>query len=234
EITRDKSFNRARSIAEHFERLESFGSSPTNLDPIRAYRQRQTLRIIMRDVLNVAEPAVIFEELSDLAEACLSFINKILGGDNLTIIALGKFGGRELSYGADLDVLFIGEDTRAAQNLVSAMTQPSAEGMIASLDARLRPDGEKGPLVASLAAYESYYRERAQLWEIHALTRARAVSGPLTQPYIETAQDIWREVGKQSDLFAKIDNMLERIQRERGSGEDFLDFKTGTGGMIGA
>src|SRR5205823_3870738 len=87
---------------------------------------------------------------------------------------------------------------------------------------------------APLAAHESYYRERAQPWEIHALTRARAVSGPLTQPYIETAQDIWREVGKQSDLFAKIDNMLERIQRERGSGEDFLDFKTGTGGMIGA
>ena len=114
------------------------------------------------------------------------------------------------------------------------MTQPSSEGTIAALDARLRPDGEKGPLVAPLAAYESYYRDRAQLWEIHALTRARPISGPLQDAYLEMVQRIWRGVGQQSDLFAKIDNMLERIRRERGSGSDFLDLKTGTGGMIEA
>jgi glutamate-ammonia-ligase adenylyltransferase len=157
-----------------------------------------------------------------------------LGGESVTIIALGKFGGGELSYGADLDLLFVGDDTRSAQNLVTAMTQPSAEGMIASLDARLRPDGEKGPLVAPLVAYESYYRERAQLWEIHALTRARPISGPLQDAYINIVQRIWREVGQQPDLFEKIDSMLERIRRERGSGSDFLDLKTGTGGMIEA
>jgi [glutamine synthetase] adenylyltransferase / [glutamine synthetase]-adenylyl-L-tyrosine phosphorylase len=234
EITRDKSFNQPRSIAEHFGRLESFGPSATNLDPIRAYRQRQTLRIIMRDVLGVAEPAVIFAELSDLAEACLTFTNKLLGGENLTIIALGKFGGRELSYGADLDVVFVGGDARAAQNLIAAATQPSAEGIVASLDARLRPDGEKGPLVAPVAAHKSYYRDRAQLWEIHALTRARAISGPLQDSYINIVQRVWRGVGQQDDLFAKIDNMLERIQRERGSGNDFLDVKTGIGGIIEA
>jgi len=234
EITRDKSFNQPRSIAEHLDRLESFGASASNLDPVRAYRQRQTLRIIMRDVLAVAEASVIFAELSDLAEACLTFANKLVGGEDLTIVALGKFGGRELSYGADLDVVFVGEDSRAAQNLVGAMTQPSSEGIIASLDARLRPDGEKGPLVAPLAAYESYYRERAQLWEIHALTRARPIVGPLQNDYIEIAQQIWREIGKQPDLFGKIDNMLERIQKERGSGLEVLDFKTGVGGMIEA
>jgi len=172
--------------------------------------------------------------LSELAESCLTFTNRLLGGENVTIIALGKFGGGELSYGADLDLLFVGDDTRSAQNLVTAMMQPSAEGMIASLDARLRPDGEKGPLVAPLAAYESYYRERAQLWEIHALTRARPVSGPLKDDYIDIAQKIWREIGQLPDVFAKIDNMLERIQRERSSGSDFLDLKTGTGGMIEA
>ena len=234
EITRDKSFNQPRSIAEHFARLESFGSSPTNLDPIRAYRQRQLLRIIMRDVLGVADAPIIFAELSDLAEACLRFTNRLLGGEGLTIIALGKFGGREINYGADLDLLFVGKDTRAAQNLVTAVAQPSSEGTIAAVDARLRPDGDKGPLVAPLAACKSYYRERAQLWEIHALTRARPLSGPLKDDYINIAQRIWGEVGRQSDLFAKIDNMLERIRRERGSGSEFRDFKTGSGGMIEA
>src|SRR6267143_3812006 len=234
EITRDKSFNQPRTIAEHLVRLETFGASAANLDPVRAYRQRQTLRIIMRDVLGVAGPSIIFAELSDLAEACLIFTNKLLGGNDLTIIALGKFGGRELTYGADLDIIFVGDDTRAAQNLVGAMTQASAEGTIAAIDARLRPDGEKGPLVAPLAACESYYRERAQLWEIHALTRARSIRGPLKDDYIDIVQKIWREVGKQGDLFSKIDTMLERIRRERGSGSDVLDFKTGAGGMIEA
>src|SRR2546422_2541086 len=234
EITRDKSFNQPRSIAEHCARLESFGSSATNLDPVRAYRQRQLLRIIMRDVLGIAEASVIFAELSDLAESCLTFTNKLLSGESVTIIALGKFGGREINYGADLDLLFVGKDTRAAQNLVTAVAQPSSEGTIAAVDARLRPDGEKGPLVAPLAACESYYRERAQLWEIHALTRARPLCGLLKDDYINIAQRTWGEVGRQSDLFAKIDNMLERIRRERGSGSEFRDFKTRGGGMIGS
>src|SRR5438270_12821749 len=132
----------------------------------------------MRDVLEVAVASIIFAELSDLGEACLTFTNDLLCGQDLTIIALGKFGGRELSYGADLDVLFIGEDVRAAQNLMIAMAQPTAEGNIWPLDARLRPEGEKGPVVCALETYESYYASRAQPWELQSLTRARAVSGP--------------------------------------------------------
>src|SRR5437879_10770549 len=113
EITRDKSFNQPRSIAEHFARLETFRASASNLDPIRAYRQRQNLRIIMRDVLEVAAPDVVFAELSDLAEACLIFTNGLLGGEELTIIAMGKYGGRAINYGADIDLLFVGKDKRA-------------------------------------------------------------------------------------------------------------------------
>src|SRR5207253_11047016 len=67
-------------------------------DPIRAYRHRQLLRIVLRDALGLAKPGAIFTELSDLAEACLLFAGKLLGREQLTIIALGKFGGREISY----------------------------------------------------------------------------------------------------------------------------------------
>ena len=234
EVTRDKSFNQPRSVEDHLARLGTFGARAAKLDPVRAYRQRQTLRIIMRDVLGVAEAETIFSELSDLAEACVRFTNNLLGGQSLTIVALGKFGGRDLNYGADLDVIFIGDDTRAAQNLITATAQPTSEGMIASLDARLRPDGEKGALVAPLVAYESYYRDRAQLWEIQALTRARPISGSSQNAYLDLVQTIWRNSGQQPDLFLKIDNMLDRIHRERSSGSEFLDFKTGVGGMIEA
>ena len=234
DITRDPTFDEPRSVEENLGRLDSLGASANNLDPIRAYRQRQLLRIILRDVLGLVQPAGTFVELSDVAEACLVFVAKLLASEQLTIIALGKFGGREISYGADLDVLFIGEDVRAAQNLMTAMAQPTAEGNIWALDARLRPEGEKGPVVCSLETYESYYATRAQLWEIQALTRARAISGPLKNEFMKVAKAAWRRACQDPDLFMKIDDMVERIRRERGSGSDFLDLKTGAGGIIEA
>ena len=234
DITRDPTFDEPRSVEENLGRLNSLGASANNLDPIRAYRQRQLLRIILRDVLGLVQPAGTFVELSDVAEACLIFVAKLLASEQLTIIALGKFGGREISYGADLDVLFIGQDVRAAQNLMIAMAQPTAEGNIWALDARLRPEGEKGPVVCSLETYESYYAGRAQLWEMQALTRARAISGPLKDEFMEVAKAAWRRACQDADLFIKIDNMVQRIRRERGSGSDFLDLKTGVGGIIEA
>jgi glutamate-ammonia-ligase adenylyltransferase len=221
-------------VEENLSRLDSLGASANNLDPIRAYRQRQLLRIILRDVLGLVQPAGTFVELSDVAEACLVFVARLLASEQLTIIALGKFGGREISYGADLDILFIGEDVRAAQNLMTTMAQPTAEGNIWPLDARLRPEGEKGPVVCSLGTFESYYVGRAQLWELQALTRARVVSGPLQNEFMAIAKAAWRRAGQDAALLMKIDDMVQRIRRERGSGLDFLDLKTGSGGIIEA
>ena len=232
DITRDPTFGEPRSVAENLRRLESLGADAHNLDPIRAYRQRQLVRIILRDVLGLIQPAATFAELSDVAEACLVFVAKLLRSEQLTVIAVGKFGGREISYGADLDVLFVGDNVRTAQNLMTAMAQPTAEGNVWALDARLRPEGEKGPVVCSLETYESYYAGRAQPWELQALTRARSISGPLQNEFMETAKRAWRRACQDNDLFVKIDEMLERIRRERGSGSDFLDLKTGNGGII--
>jgi glutamate-ammonia-ligase adenylyltransferase len=234
DITRDPTFGEPRSVAENLRRLDSLGADANNLDPIRTYRQRQLLRIILRDVLGLIPPAATFAELSDVAEACLIVVAKLLTSEQLTVIALGKFGGREISYGADLDVLFVGEDVRAAQNLMIAMAQPTAEGNIWALDARLRPEGEKGPVVCSLETYESYYASRAQLWELQALTRARSISGPWQHEFMEIAKRAWRRAGQDAGLFIKIDDMLQRIRRDRGSGSDFLDLKTGAGGIIEA
>jgi glutamate-ammonia-ligase adenylyltransferase len=234
DITRDPTFDEPRSVKENLRRLDSLGAAANNLDPIRAYRQRQFLRIILRDILGLVQPTGTFVELSDVAEACLVFVAKLLASEQLTIIAVGKFGGREISYGADLDVLFVGEDVRAAQNLMTAMAQPTAEGNIWALDARLRPEGEKGPIVCSVDTFESYYASRAQIWELQALTRARAISGSLQNEFMAIAKAAWRRAGQDADLFVKIDDMVERIRRERGSGSDFLDLKTGVGGIIEA
>ncbi|MGE5208986.1 MAG: bifunctional [glutamate--ammonia ligase]-adenylyl-L-tyrosine phosphorylase/[glutamate--ammonia-ligase] adenylyltransferase [Alphaproteobacteria bacterium] len=234
DTTRDPMFDEPRPVAENLRRLESLGADANNLDPIRAYRQRQLLRIMVRDIMGLASPVAVLAELSDLAEACLVFAARLLGDQGLTIIALGKFGGRGISYGADLDVLFVGEDNRTAQKLITAMAQRTVEGSIWPLDTRLRPEGENGPLVSSIEAFQSYYLNRAQLWEMQALTRARAISGPSKDQFMEIAKSVWRRAGKDPELLIKIDSMLGRIRRERGSGSDFLDLKTGRGGIIEA
>ncbi len=232
--TRDPTFDDPRPVAENLRRLESLGSTANNLDPIRAYRQRQLLRIMLRDIMGLVNPTAVLAELSDLAEACLVFTAKLLGNQDLTIIALGKFGGRGITYGSDLDVLFVGEDNRTAQNLITAMAQRTVEGNIWALDTRLRPEGENGPLVSSPETFQSYYVNRAQLWEMQALTRTRAISGPSKDQFMEIAKSAWRRAGKDPELLVKIDTMLDRIRRERGSGSDFLDLKTGRGGIIEA
>jgi glutamate-ammonia-ligase adenylyltransferase len=234
DITRDPTFDEPRTLSENLCRLESLGANANNLDSVRAYRQRQLLRIILREIVGLVTPATVSAELSDLAEACLVFTARLVGDNQLTIIALGKFGGRDIGYCADLDVVFVGEEIRAAQNLISITAQPTAEGNIWALDTRLRPEGENGPLVCSLQTYQSYYDTRAQLWEMQALTRARAIGGPLKDEFIALAKAAWRRACKDPELLVKIDSMLERIRCERGTGSDFLDLKTGSGGIIEA
>jgi len=235
DITRGGILDREASVAEHLQRLDALEITLASLDPLRVYRQTQLLRILLRDVLGLADLPALFAEQSALAEACLIFVNRVHENESdLTIIALGKFGGGEIGYGADLDVLFVGDDVRAAQQLVVAMAQPTAEGSIATLDARLRPEGEKGNLACSLRAYEAYYETRAQLWEAQALTRARPVAGPLQDQFMDLAHRVWRKAAQRDDLYSQIDGMLQRIRHERGSAADLLDFKTGTGGVIEA
>lgn len=233
EITRSSHLSEARTLAQHREflaRVEGKGA----LDEIRGYRQMQLLRIIIRDVMGFADLPTVIREQSDLAEACLLAVNDLVGASALTIVAMGKFGGRELGYGSDLDLMFVGAGHRAAQNVANALAAPSGAGQIASVDLRLRPEGDKGPLVASTEAFANYYRDRAQFWEVQALTRARVVTGPDAAAFNEIAHAAWAIAGRDRDLFAKIDAMLVRIRNERGSGNDFVDFKTGVGGLVAA
>lgn len=234
DTTRDDKLHGEIVLAGHLHQLDAIHRKDEAFDYVRAYRHSQLLRILLRDVIGLTDLPGLCREQSALAEACLVHMARLLGADDLTIVAMGKFGGRELSYGADLDVLLVGNDSRTAQKLLSVIAQPSAEGNLPRVDARLRPEGEKGPLVMPVEAYQQYYATRAQLWELQALTRARPVLGPSTAEFMEIAQNAWRSGAQQPDLFHRIDAMLQRIRRERSGGTEFVSFKTGTGGVIEA
>jgi glutamate-ammonia-ligase adenylyltransferase len=117
-------------------------------------------------------------------------------------------------------------------------------GMVFPTDARLRPDGEKGLLVNTLMAYEEYYRNRAQLWEIQALTRIRPIAGDLKigKQFQDLAGTLTNFEKPSQPLTAftpdwkkEIARMRQRIEKERTpAGKDSLAIKTGAGGLVDA
>src|SRR5213075_2491464 len=111
----------------------------------------------------------------------------------MAVLGLGKLGGRELGYAADLDCVFVysgdGESdgarplatveymTRLAQRLVTGLHARTPRGRLYEVDARLRPSGSQGLLVSSLAGWRRYHAEEARLWERQALIKLRPVAG---------------------------------------------------------
>jgi glutamate-ammonia-ligase adenylyltransferase len=233
EIARAGGLGDLRIVADYLRSLESNDENVAWQEWLRIHRRAQLLRIGLRDVLGLATLRELQSEFTALAEASLIFAQQRLGlANELTIVAMGKFGGRELTYGADLDVVFLGEDNAAAGEIIRTMTQASPEGAVFAIDARLRPEGEAGPLSCSLRAYEEYFARRAQTWEAQALTKARPIAGPQQDEYQAVAQRAWSKTGKTADLSMRIKAMHERIVHERAGHNDFPAFKTGHGGLM--
>ena len=160
---------------------------------LRRYHEAEWMRLGLRDILGLADFEQNLVELSALADACLQYALEVVMRKNkirtppFVIIGLGKLGGCEIDYGSDLDLLFVTDAKpkalpklqRLAVNVMDLLSRRTEQGIVFHTDARLRPDGEKGLLVNTLAAGGEYYRQRAQLWEIQALTRTRPVAGDL-------------------------------------------------------
>jgi glutamate-ammonia-ligase adenylyltransferase len=225
---------------------------------LRRYHQAELMRIGLRDILNLADFEQNLVELSALADACLSYALEVVLRARkwrtapLVIIGLGKLGGAELNYGSDLDIMFVADPKvkkladlqRLAVDVMELLSSPTELGVAFATDARLRPDGEKGLLVNTLSAYEEYYRHRAQLWEIQALTRTRPIAGNLElgQRFQKMAAQFTDFRHPPDSLAAycsgwkqRIAQMRQRIEKERTpAGQQALAIKTGAGGLIDA
>ncbi|MEV7444693.1 bifunctional [glutamine synthetase] adenylyltransferase/[glutamine synthetase]-adenylyl-L-tyrosine phosphorylase [Streptomyces sp. NPDC091204] len=173
-------------------------------------------------------------------------------GDTLptrfAVIGVGRFGGHELGYGSDADVLFVHEPregvdeqeaAKAAQTVIAEMRRllqlPTADPPLL-IDADLRPEGRSGPLVRTLSSYAAYYRRWALTWESQALLRAEPVAGdadlggrfielidPLRYPMEGLGEDAVREIRR---LKARMES--ERMPR---GADSTLHTKLGRGGL---
>jgi len=233
EIARGRTLSTAADVTDY---MDALWANPENLAPlewVRTFREAEVLRILLRDILGVASLVELQAEMTNLAEACVRFCQvNIAGADRLTIVALGKFGGQELLYGADLDVVFIGEEPGPAERLIAALSASTNAGRVFPIDTRLRPEGEQGMLVVTLSGYDSYFSGRAQTWEQQALTKARVISGPESTEVAGLIAKVWERLRVRPNTKAEIAGMYERIIKERAKSGDEQGFKTGRGGLI--
>ncbi|TDO33492.1 glutamate-ammonia-ligase adenylyltransferase [Kribbella sp. VKM Ac-2527] len=165
---------------------------------IRAARRRELFRVAAADLSDLVEVEAVGEALTKISVATLTTAldvarRTVAKGEpeptKLAIVAMGRFGGHELSYGSDADVMFVHDPlpgasekaatdfaTQAASELRRLLALPGADPAMA-VDADLRPEGRQGPLVRTLASYASYYARWSAVWEAQALLRADPLCG---------------------------------------------------------
>jgi len=157
---------------------------------VRATRRNELLRLAMADLLGQLDIPALGAALSDLASATLDAALEVAGrGVNappIAVIAMGRWGGRELSYASDADAMFVFADsddpdaTSAAATVVSRLrallAKPGPDPAL-EVDIDLRPEGKGGAMVRSLSSYRKYYERWSSTWEAQALLRASVGAG---------------------------------------------------------
>jgi [glutamine synthetase] adenylyltransferase / [glutamine synthetase]-adenylyl-L-tyrosine phosphorylase len=223
-----------------------------------ALRRMELFRTAAADLLGVLTVQQVADALSTVAAVTIAAALDVareqagrLAGPlpaRFAVIAMGRFGGREMSYGSDADVLFVydplpGADEEAATRAAHAVAEelrrllgrPGPDPAL-QLDAGLRPEGRQGPLVRSLAAYQAYYQRWAAPWEVQALLRACPVAGDtgLGEAFTRLADDIrYPPGGIDEQSVREIRRIKARMEAERmpRGVEPALHVKLGPGGL---
>ncbi|MDX3326770.1 MULTISPECIES: bifunctional [glutamine synthetase] adenylyltransferase/[glutamine synthetase]-adenylyl-L-tyrosine phosphorylase [Streptomyces] len=235
----------------------------------RGVRRRELFRTTAADIIgsygteeNPAEPDPgalvdrVGSAVTDLNAATLSGALRAAvrdkWGDTLptrfAVIGMGRFGGHELGYGSDADVLFVHEPregvsdeeaARAANAVVTEMRRllelPTADPPLL-IDVDLRPEGKTGPLARTLRSYEAYYRRWSLIWESQALLRADPVAGDaeLGRAFVELIDPLrYPAEGLGDDAVREIRRLKARMESERmpRGADPTLHTKLGRGGL---
>ncbi|MGP4110692.1 bifunctional [glutamine synthetase] adenylyltransferase/[glutamine synthetase]-adenylyl-L-tyrosine phosphorylase [Streptomyces sp. 4N509B] len=181
------------------------------------------------DALTDLNAATLAGALRAATEARLAATGQTRLPTRLAVIAMGRFGGHELSYGSDVDVLFVhqpedGEDEAAgpaafavANETIRLLQLPSVDPPLL-VDTALRPEGRNGPLVRTLSGYAAYYRRWSLVWESQALLRAEPVAGDaeLGRRFVELIAPLrYPEDGLTESAVREIRRLKARMEAER-------------------
>jgi [glutamine synthetase] adenylyltransferase / [glutamine synthetase]-adenylyl-L-tyrosine phosphorylase len=199
---------------------------------------------------NIAE--VMLNKLYPMVQAELAEKHGTVPGGEFAVLAMGKFGSRQMTPQSDLDLIFVfntPEDdmvtdgikpisaglyyTRLSQRFINALSALTGEGVLYEVDMRLRPHGKSGPIALNIAAFQKYYEEEAWTWEHMALTRSRVVAGDTNLQ--EKAKKILLKLNSMDrdpvKLRMDILSMRERVHKEHSDGSVW-SIKHAVGGLM--
>jgi [glutamine synthetase] adenylyltransferase / [glutamine synthetase]-adenylyl-L-tyrosine phosphorylase len=226
---------------------------------VRAIRRRELFRVAVADLLGVLDVAEVGEALTDVTAATLEAALAVAGAAveaerraplpvRMAIVAMGRFGGHELGFGSDADVMFVadpvegasGEDaSRAAQDIANELRRllalPGTDPAL-DVDTGLRPEGRQGPLVRTLNSYATYYAKWSVVWEAQALLRAHPMIGDrdLCARFTELIDPLrFPERGITEDDVLEIRRIKARVDDERlpRGADKATHLKLGRGGL---
>jgi glutamate-ammonia-ligase adenylyltransferase len=233
------------------------------LDIIGRFKNEKSFQAGVQLLQQIATPQAVGRYLADVAEAVLDAViplireefeedyGRIEGGD-MIVIALGRLGIRQMTFESDLDLVFVyhcppdaasnGEKTlsaslyynRLAQRIIGILTALSRNGRLYEVDTRLRPQGNNGPLAASLLGCVKYYKESAWTFEYMALTKARVVVGegsPLAERMKRLINHSLRQPRDAGKLAAEVHDMFTRVMQQYPT-QNPWNVKHHTGGLM--
>jgi glutamate-ammonia-ligase adenylyltransferase len=232
------------------------------LDTLRRAHHAEVFRTLVRDVEGHITVEQVADDLSALADATLGLVLRWAwrhlvqahrAEPRLAVIAYGKLGGKELGYGSDLDVVFLYDDAdeadadRAAEvygafvrKVINWLTLRTAAGELFDIDTALRPNGNSGLLVTSLASFERYQSGRgsntAWTWEHQALTRARWCAGwrALEPGFDAVRRSVLCAPRDGAALRAEVRAMRDKVREAHPVKPGRFDVKHSAGGMMDA
>jgi glutamate-ammonia-ligase adenylyltransferase len=229
------------------------------LDRLRAFKQQEYLRITALDLLGKASLSATTRALSDLADVCadaaleashreLAAQQGVTGEHGFCILAMGKWGGRELNYSSDIDPIFLYRNAprlvgakdptqyllKLAEMVVKALSEPMRRGIVFRVDMRLRPEGRLGALARSVSSALHYYETWGEPWERQAMLKARPCAGDLQvgEQFLERLQAwLYRPSLSETD-FAEIVRLRERAEAQARARNAYeTDLKNGWGSI---
>lgn len=231
---------------------EAEGNVERQMDLLRNFKHAQTFRLLALDLAGAITLERLSDHLSDLATRILHHVVAIAwrhvrtrhrDDPQFAVVAYGKFGGKELGYASDLDLIFLYRDeaaeapenyARLAQRINTWLTSFTGAGTLYETDLRLRPDGASGLLVSRFDAFEAYQRTQAWVWEHQALTRARFVAGDIAigNAFEQLRIDVLQLPREPGALREEVVAMRSRMREGHPNPSQLFDLKHDPGGIV--
>jgi glutamate-ammonia-ligase adenylyltransferase len=217
---------------------------PPDVPALNLFFRQQMVRIQSDSVYRATPIFKTLKRTSDLADSVISSayriaINETLAAsppaargyqasNQMMVIALGRLGMREFDVASDADLVFAVPDSDASEivfwtgvagRLIHAVSSYTGEGILFTVDTRLRPNGREGALVQTQSAFREYFEKYAEAWEGIAYMKARAVAGDLSRAtaFLSDLQQVdWRRYGQSGRSRRELAGMRARLEKEQG------------------